>query len=232
MSPGPTFKTALFAQFAQIGKALSSGVRLEMIEFLAQRERSVEELARLAGLSMANASQHLKVLRAAGLVESRKEGLHVICWLATPEVFRLWASVRDLAEKRLAEVDRIVRDRLPGRATLEAVTLAQLRQKLEEGSVVVIDVRPPEEFWAGHIPGAQNVPLPELKQHIQNLPEEIEIVAYCRGPYCVLSDDAVELLRANGRNAYRLEQGYPDWRALGWPCAKGTTPLGTTGAMG
>lgn len=222
----PPFKTLLFEQFAQIGKALSSGVRLELIEFLAQRERTVEELARLAGITLANASQHLKVLKAAGLVESRKQGLHVIYRLSSPEVFTLWAKLRDVAEHRLAGVDRLVRERFPGRATLEAVTLQELRRKLSAGEVVLLDVRPAEEFEAGHIRGARNVPLATLEDQLRRLPKDIEIVAYCRGPYCVLSDEAVARLRAAGRPAFRLEQGYPDWQALGWPVASGPAPEG------
>jgi rhodanese-related sulfurtransferase/DNA-binding MarR family transcriptional regulator len=224
-----SFKTHLFEQFAQIGKALGSGARLEIVEFLAQRERSVEELARLAGISIANASQHLKVLKTAGLVENRKEGLRVIYRLSAPEVFALWANLRDVAQKRLAGIDRLVRERVPERTTLEAVTLPELRRKMAAGQVVLLDVRPEEEFQSGHIRGARNIPLAALERHLRSLPKDAEIVAYCRGPYCVLSDDAVAMLRAKGRKAFRLEQGYPDWRALGWPCAVG--PETTAGGV-
>lgn len=219
----------MFEQFAQIGKALASGARLEIVEFLAQRERSVEELARLAGISIANASQHLKVLKAAGLVESRKAGLRVIYRLASPEVFALWAKLRDLAQQRLAGVDRLVRERVPERSTLQPVTLPELRRKMAGGQVVLLDVRPEEEFQAGHIRGARNIPLAALEKRLRSLPKDAEIVAYCRGPYCVLSDDAVAMLRDKGRKAFRLEQGYPDWRALGWPCAARPEPAAIGG---
>jgi rhodanese-related sulfurtransferase len=213
-------KAEVFDQFARIGKALASGRRLEMIEFLAQRERSVDELARLCGLSVANASQHLQCLRAAGLVEARKEGLRVLCRLSDPRVFALWRSLRQVGERRLAEVERLVHGYREARDTLEALSLPELKRRMKEGRVVLLDVRPAEEFAAGHIPGARNIPLAALKKGLASLPKGRQVVAYCRGPYCLLSDDAVALLRAAGREAVRLEQGFPDWRAQGGPVAQ------------
>ena len=213
------FKNDLFEQFARVGKALASGRRLEMVELLAQRERSVEELARMSGLSVANASQHLQVLRGAGLVETRKEGLHVHYRLAGAEVFQLWQSLRRVGEERVAEIDRMVRSFRTDRDSLEAVSLKELQRKLKDGTVILLDVRPADEFADGHIAGARNVPLAELKaqlkMHLKSFPKAREIIAYCRGPYCVLSDDAVSVLRANGRQAFRLAEGFPDWKALG-----------------
>lgn len=209
------FKIDLFEQFARIGKALASGRRLEIVELLAQRERSVEDLARMSSLTTANASQHLQVLRSAGLVEARKEGLHVHYRLAGDDVFRLWQSLRSVGETRLAEVDRLVRTYLTDRTSLEAVSLRDLKKRIRDGGIVLLDVRPAEEYAYGHIPGARNVPLSELKMRLDGLPKGREIIAYCRGPYCVLSDDAVAILRASGRRAFRLEQGFPDWKALG-----------------
>lgn len=209
------FKNDLFAQFARIGKALSSGPRLEMLELLAQRERHVEELAGLAGLSVANASRHLQVLRGAGLVLARKKGLFVHYRLAGDDVFGLWQALRNTGEARVAEVDRLVRSYLTDRASLEAVSLPELQRRMRDGAVVLLDVRPAEEFAEGHIPGARNIPLSELQARLRSLPKDREIVAYCRGPYCVLSDEAVAVLRASGRRAFRLSHGFPDWKALG-----------------
>ncbi len=211
------FKNGLFDQFARVGKALASGRRLEIIELLAQRERTVEEVARVADLSVANASQHLRLLLSAGLVEARKDRLFVRYRLADERVFHLWQAVREVGEHRIAEIDRLVRSVLTDRSSLQAVALAELRRKLREGSLVVLDVRPPEEFAAGHIPGARNIPLAELGTRLKSLPRNRQIVAYCRGPYCVLADDAVAILRAKGLNALRLDQGFPDWKAQGHP---------------
>ena len=211
------FKTDLFEQFARIGKALASGRRLEVLELLAQRERNVEDLARLTNMSVANASQHLQVLRAARLVEVRKDGLYATYRLGDERVFGLWKALRELGESRLAEVNHMVRTYLADRNSLEAVTAVDLRRKLKQNSVIVLDVRPAEEYDAGHIAGARSVPLNELRTRLKELPKSREIVAYCRGPYCVLADEAVALLRSHGLRAFRFEQGFPEWKASGLP---------------
>ncbi len=211
------FKDSLFEQFARIGKALASGRRLELLELLAQKERTVEELARLTDMSTANTSQHLQVLRNARLVEFRKEGLYARYRLADERVFHLWQALRDLGEDRIAEIDRLVHSFVKDRKTLRAVTMEELRQRLKDGGVIVLDVRPAEEYGAGHIPGARSIPLAELRARLRELPKTREIIAYCRGPYCVLADEAVALIRSRGLKAFRLEQGFPDWRARGLP---------------
>lgn len=216
------FKDNLFEQFARIGKALASGKRLELLELLAQRERTVEELARLTDMSVANASQHLQVLRNVRLVEATKDGLYARYRLADQRVFGLWQALRNLGEERIAEIDRMVHSFLGDRRTLKAVTTDELRQRLKDGSVVILDVRPEEEYGAGHIPGARSIPLAELKVRLRELPKSREIVAYCRGPYCVLADEAVALLRSRGMKAFRFEQGFPDWRARGYPVETGS----------
>jgi rhodanese-related sulfurtransferase len=211
------FKDRLFGQFARIGKALASPRRLEIVDLLAQGERTVEEIARETAMSVASASQHLQALKATRLVEARREGLYAHYRLADEDVFRTWQAVRALAESRLSEVDRVVAAYLEARDTLEAVDAKELMERLNDGSVVVLDVRPEEEYRAGHIPGAISVPVDALDAALQTLPRDREIVAYCRGPYCVFSDEAVALLRSGGYRARRLRQGLPDWRAAGMP---------------
>jgi len=211
------FKDRLFGQFARIGKALSSPRRLEIVDLLAQRERTVEEIAGETAMSVASASQHLQVLKAARMVEARREGLYAHYRLADEDVFRTWQAVRALAESRLSEVDGVVDAYLDDRDALEAVDAAELMERLNDGSVIVLDVRPEEEYRAGHIPGALSVPVDALEAALQTLPRDREIVAYCRGPYCVFSDEAVALLGSRGFRARRLRQGLPDWRAAGFP---------------
>jgi rhodanese-related sulfurtransferase/DNA-binding MarR family transcriptional regulator len=211
------FKDRLFEQFARVGKALSSPKRLEIVDLLAQGERPVEEIARETAMSVASASQHLQALKAARMVESRREGLYIHYRLADEDVFRTWQAVRALAESRLAEVVRVVEAYLEDRDALEAVDATELMERLSDGSVVVLDVRPGEEYRAGHIPGALSVPVGALEAALQTLPKDRELVAYCRGPYCVFSDEAVALLRARGYRARRLRQGLPDWQAAGMP---------------
>lgn len=211
------FKIELFEQFARIGKALASGRRLELVELLAQKERTVEDLARLSDMSIANTSQHLKILRSARLVEVRKQGLYVLCRLADEQVFQLWRALRELGESRIAEIDYVVNSFLTGRRSLKAISTVELKRKLRDRSVVVLDVRPIDEYCAGHIPGARSIPLAQLKARLKELPKNSEVIAYCRGPYCVLADEAVAFLRARGREALRLEQGFPDWKAQGFP---------------
>ena len=211
------FKDRLFGQFARVGKALSSPRRLEIVDLLAQGERTVEEIAEETSMSVASASQHLQALKSARMVEAHREGLYMHYRLADEAVFRTWQAVRALAESRLSEVDGVVEAYLVDRDALEAVDSSDLLERLRDGSVVVLDVRPEEEYRAGHIPGALSVPVDALETALQTLPRDREIVAYCRGPYCVFSDEAVALLRARGYRARRLRQGLPDWRAAGMP---------------
>lgn len=211
------FKDRLFEQFARVGKALASPRRLEIVDLLAQGERPVEEIARETAMSVASASQHLQALKAARMVETRREGLYVHYRLADEDVFRTWQAIRDLAESRLVEIDRVVEAYLEDRDALEAVDATELMERLNDGSVVILDVRAEEEYQAGHIPGALSVPVDALEAALQTLPKTRELVAYCRGPYCVFSDEAVAFLRARGYRARRLRQGLPDWRAAGLP---------------
>jgi rhodanese-related sulfurtransferase len=211
------FKDRLFEQFARIGKALASPKRLEILDLLAQGERTVEEVARETAMPVANASQHLQVLKSARLVESRREGLYAYYRLAGEEVFEVWRAVRGLGESCLAEIDWVVETYLKDRDTLEAVGAIDLMELLSDGSVVVLDVRPEEEYRAGHIPDALSVPVDALEAALQTLPKDREIVAYCRGRYCVFSDEAVRLLEARGFRARRLMEGFPEWRAAGLP---------------
>jgi rhodanese-related sulfurtransferase len=211
------FKDRLFGQYARIGKALGNPHRLELLELLAQSERTVESLANEIGLSMANTSQHLQVLRGAGLVDTRRSGVFVHYRLADDAVVPLSTALRTVAERRLAELERLVRDEFKGRADAEAVSLADLLERSRQDDVVVLDTRPTHEYQAGHIPGALSVPVDELQQRLGRLPKGKDYVAYCRGPYCVYADRAVELLRASGRRARRLTEGFPEWKAAGFP---------------
>ena len=217
----PSGKKQLFEQFARVGKALASGHRLEILELLAQGERSVEALAALAGLSVANTSQHLQHLRRVGLVTARKDGLRVHYRLADPAVSELLGAMQRIAERQFAEVERIVRSYLAAKDSLEPVSRSELLAHAAHGDVTIVDVRPPEEFAAGHLPGAVNVPLAELEARRGKLPRGREIVAYCRGPYCVLAFEAVARLRADGHAARRLEGGYPEWKSAGLPVETG-----------
>ena len=218
-SPNRAFKDAIYEQFARIGKSVSSPKRLELLDLLCQGERTVEVLAKESGMTVANASQHLQVLRAARLVEADKEGLYVIYRLADQTVCEFFHAMRVLAESQLAEVEQIKRRFLEGREGMQPVDRKALLKLMREEAVTVLDVRPVEEYNAGHIPGALSIPLKELALHLSELPHDQEIVAYCRGPYCVLSIDAVEMLRAKGFRAVRLEEGVQDLRALGFPIA-------------
>lgn len=210
-------KSELYAQFARIGRAIASPVRLEMLDLLAQAEKTVEEIARAGSLGVKNASAHLKILRQARLVEARKESPYVYYRLADEGVFRMLREVQALARSRLAEVEGVARVYLEGRDELEPVSAAELIKRLAAEDVTVLDVRPADEYMAGHIPGAICVPLPELESRLSELPTERQIVAYCRGPYCVYAVEAVEKLRARGFDARRLETGLPDWRMAGFP---------------
>lgn len=211
------FRNQLFEQFARIGKALASGRRLELLELMAQGERTVEELARESGMSVANTSLHLKALRQAQLVDVRRQGLYAYYRLASDRVFALWQSLRELGDSQLAEVQRIVTTYLQDRESLAAIGSDELVRRLQESSVIVLDVRPETEYRAGHIAGARSIPVSELQARLREIPKGKQIVAYCRGPYCVFADEAVELLRSSGRTAVRLESGFPDWKARGLP---------------
>lgn len=220
MSPskaGRTLKTRLYGQLARIGKAVASPGRLELLEILAQGERTVEALARETRLSVANASHHLQILREARLVEARKDGLYVYCRLADSDVFEFSRMIRRLAERRLEEVDRIVQLYLGARDQLEPVGREELLGRVRSGTVLVLDVRPVDEYRAGHIPGALSIPLDRLARRLRDVPPDKTIVAYCRGPYCVLAFKAVEILRTRGFDARRLVDGFPEWRAAGLP---------------
>lgn len=217
----PSFKKQLFEQFARVGKALASGHRLELLEFLAQGERTVEALAGVTGLSVANTSQHLQQLRHVGLVATRKQGLHVHYRLADADVSELLSVMQKIAEKQFAEVERIVRTYLTTKDGLDPISRDDLLKRAAEGEVTVLDVRPPEEYAAGHVPGALNIPVKELIAHLETLPHDQEVVAYCRGPYCVLAFEAVSQLRAHGFRARRLEDGFPEWKTAGLPVEEG-----------
>ena len=212
-----SFKRDLFAQFARIAKAMSHGNRLELLEFLAQGERSVEALAQVSGLTVANTSQHLQQLRQAGLVESRRDGLKVYYRLSGDDVLALFDCLRGVAERRLADVDRLVQVFLTVKDSLEPVPADELLERARQGLVTVLDVRPPEEYTAGHLPGAVNIPLSKLEAELENLDSHKEVIAYCRGPHCVLAFDAVVQLREKGRSARRLQGGFPEWRRAGLP---------------
>ena len=207
-------KTALFDEFARVAKALASGRRIVLVDVLANGERTVEALAGEVGLSVANTSQHLQILRQAGLVGSRRQGTSVHYRLAGPEVFELWRTLRTLAASRLAEVERLAVAYLGGRDDLEPVTREELARRLEDGDdLVVLDVRPAAEYAAGHLPGAVSIPVGELRRRLAELPADRKVVAYCRGPYCAFAHEAVELLRDEGFAARRLEDGLPEWQA-------------------
>ena len=211
------FKHDLFNQFARVGKILSNGNRLELLEFLAQGERSVEELANLTGLSIANASQHLQQLRQAGLALTRKEGLKVYYRLSGDDVIDLLTALRAVAERHLADVERLITTYLTVKDDLEPIPREELLARAQDELITVIDVRPPQEYAAGHVPGAINIPLADLEKHLNDFDPNQEIVAYCRGPHCVLAFDAVATLRSKGMRARRLEDGYPEWKRAGLP---------------
>ena len=214
-TPPRRFKDSIYEQFARLGKAISAPKRLELLDLLCQGPRTVEALAEQAGISVANASQHLQVLRAARLVETEKKGLYVEYRLAGDEVCTFFFALRGLAESRLAEVEQVAREYFEERGAMEAVESEELLRRVRNGEVTVLDVRPPEEYRAGHIPGALSIPIGELKARLKELPKDREVVAYCRGPYCVMAIDAVALLRKQGLRAHRLVHGVVAWRERG-----------------
>jgi len=210
-------KARLYEAIGRVALALGSAGRLQILEFVAQGERSVDALAAMTGLSVANTSKHLQALRQAGLVSARKEGLRVYYSLAGTDVSALLSALREVSEHRVAEVERLLRTWLAHRDELEPVPAREVLARAKKGLVVVLDVRPPEEYSAGHLPGAVNIPIHELEKRLKELPKRKEIIAYCRGPYCLMSYDAVSLLRNKGIKARRLEAGLPEWRASGLP---------------
>jgi rhodanese-related sulfurtransferase/DNA-binding transcriptional ArsR family regulator len=213
-------KQALFEQLAVIARALASGARLELLDFLAQGERSVEDLAQISGLSLANTSKHLQQLKSAGLVQARRDGKHIRYGLADDRVLDAIAALRGLAESHLGAVEALVASYLRRRDGLEPLPAAEVLQRARDGLVTVLDVRPPEEFAQGHVVGAVNVPLDRLQERLQDLPPDREVVAYCRGPWCVLSFEAVARLREAGFAARRLQDGLPEWRRAGLPVVR------------
>ena len=216
-TPGP--KRRLYAQFAAVAKAIGHEHRLELLEHMGQGARSVEALAALAGLSVANTSQHLQQLRRAGLIAAERRRKHVLYRLADDQIVDLLVALRAVAERNLGEVDKIVVGYFRARDAMEPVSRHELLSRVKEGTVTVLDVRPEDEFALGHVPGAVNIPLKQLARRLAELPRRREIVAYCRGPYCVLSFEAVAALRAKGFQARRLADGLPEWRAAGMPVA-------------
>jgi ArsR family transcriptional regulator len=213
-------KRRLYTQFAAVAKAIGHEHRLELLEHLGQGGRSVEALAGLCGLSVANASQHLQQLRRAGLVAAERQGKHVLYRLADDEAVGLLASLRRIAERNLAEVDKVVAGYFRARDAMEPVSHAELVRRIKDGTATVLDVRPADEFALGHVPGAVNIPLQQIERRLAELPRRREIVAYCRGPYCVLAFEAVAALRARGFKVRRLADGMPEWRAAGLPVAR------------
>jgi ArsR family transcriptional regulator len=214
---GREAKDLLYAQFSRLGKAFSNPKRIELLELLAQVERSVEDLAAASGLDFANTSAQLQVLSRARLVDSRRQGKRVIYRLADESVVRFLTALREVSRARLVEVEKVARDYFDARDQLEPVSSGELLERLEQRRAVVIDVRPTEEYAAGHIPGALSIPLAELKSRMPELSPDAEIVAYCRGPYCVLAPQAIEILWRAGLRARRLDEGFPEWRLAGLP---------------
>ncbi len=216
-----TVKGRLYQSIARVAQALAHGNRLQLLEWIAQGERSVDALAAMSGMTVANTSQHLQALRQAGLVAARKDGQRVYYSIAGDDVLALFADLRRVAEGRVAEVEKLVRDFIGHRDDLEAIAGRELLERAKKGLVTVLDVRPPEEYAAGHVSGAVNVPLDRLESYLGKLPRKREVVAYCRGPYCLMSFEAVLKLRKRGWKARRLENGFPEWKAAGLPVASG-----------
>ena len=214
-------KDALFGALASVAKALGNGHRAEIIDLLAQGERSVEEIATEIGQSVANTSHHLRAMAGAGLLRTRREGTRIVYMLASDRVGEAWAALRDVAAEQVAGIEALAAAYLGDRDGLEAVSRQELAARLRAGDVLVLDVRPEPEFAAGHIAGARSVPVGELREHLRALPKQTEVVAYCRGPYCAYADDAVRLLRRRGYRAQRLEDGFPEWRRAGLPTVAG-----------
>lgn len=218
-------KDALYDGLASVAKALGSGRRTEIIDVLAQGERPVDEIAAEIGQSVANTSQHLQHLLRAGLVGTRRDGTRIFYSLAGPRVAELWLALREVSTEHVAEIGRLAEAYLGDRGALQTMSRDELRRRLRRGDVLVLDVRPEAEFRAGHIAGAQSLPISDLRKRLRDVPKDTDVVAYCRGPYCVYADDAVRLLGRNGRNAARLEDGFPEWVRAGLPVAEGDEPV-------
>jgi len=216
-TPRRPFKDGLYRELARIGRAVANAHRLELLDLLAQGERSVDELAKLSAMSVANTSQHLQVLRRSRLVDARRDGPRSFYRLSGDRVFLLWQAIRDLGETHLAEIDRLVKTFAAEREQFRSVTGAELLRQMKDDAVIVLDVRPEAEYRAGHIAGARSVPVDELEKRLKQIPKKREVVAYCRGPFCVYADEAVAKLQRRGYRARRLEIGFPDWRAAGYP---------------
>jgi rhodanese-related sulfurtransferase/DNA-binding transcriptional ArsR family regulator len=216
-----TAKDALYDGFAEVAKALASGRRAEIIDVLAQGERSVDEIADEIGQSTANTSHHLRAMARAGVLSTRREGTRIIYRLASDRVAELWSALRDVASEHVAGLERLADAYLGGRDGVDLVDRAELAKRLERGQVTVLDVRPAAEYAAGHITGARSLPIEELRRHLRVLPKDIDVVAYCRGPYCVYADDAVRELTRKGFRARRLIDGFPEWKRAGLPVAAG-----------
>jgi rhodanese-related sulfurtransferase/DNA-binding HxlR family transcriptional regulator len=212
-------KEALFDAFGAVAKALASGRRAEIVDVLAQGPRSVEEIAHEIDQSVANTSHHLRLLASTGLLRTTKDGTRVIYRLAGPSVLAMWRSLREVAVEHVGELENLARDYLGDRDGLEPIPREELKRRMKTGDVVVIDVRPEAEFAAGHVAGARSIPVAELVKRLKEIPKSKEIVAYCRGPYCVFADDAVRLLRRKGYRAARLQDGFPEWKDAGLPVA-------------
>ena len=226
------FKNELYDRLASIGNALASGRRLELLDLLAQGERTVEALAAEADQPIANVSQHLQVLRRAQLVEVRRTGTYAFYRLADDSVLELWIGLRHTGERQLSEIRELVRSFFHDRKSLQAISQEELEKRLEDPGLVVLDVRPLPEYEAGHIAGARSLPISELRSRLTELPRSRKIVAYCRGPHCVFADEAVELLTSKGFKALRLESGFPEWRVQGYPIAHGSFVSGATATRG
>lgn len=211
------FKDGLFQELARVGRATANPHRLEILDLLAQSERTVDALARLTGMSVANTSQHLQVLRGALLVRARRDGASSFYGLSSDRVLHLWQAIRDLGEAQFAEIDRLLKTYVAEREQFQSVSGPELLRQMRDGDVVVLDVRPAAEYGAGHIAGARSIPVDELERRLNRIPRRRGIVAYCRGPFCVYADEAVTKLRRKGYSARRLELGFPDWRAAGYP---------------
>ncbi len=211
------FKDLIFQQFANIATAFSSPKRLEIIDILIQGEKDVETLSRQISAAVANTSRHLQILKNARLVESRREGVRIYYRISDERVFNCWKGLQSLAENRIAEIREVLRDFLGERNAMNAMSKEELWSRVQSNDVVVIDVRPVEEFNSGHIPGAISIPLAELKDRLNEIPNDHEIVAYCRGPYCVLSPEAIKILKDEGYEALRLEESLPEWKSAGLP---------------
>lgn len=211
------FKDRVFGELAKITNALGNPRRLEVIDLLAQGEKTVEKISSATGMSIANASQHLQILKRATLVDTRRDGNFIFYKISDEKVVLIWSLIRELGTQRIADIDKVVKDFRTSRNVFESVTIEQLLTKMEEGSITLIDVRPQEEFTSGHIKGALSIPIESLKESMKRFPQDKEIIAYCRGAFCVFADEAVEFLKKNNFKATRLEEGFPEWKLKGLP---------------